>query len=73
MNKLTKILWGIVFIAIGIGLNALEITSINIFFKGWWTLFIIIPCLIGLFDSDSDGKTGNLIRYSFRNFIITCN
>lgn len=48
MNNLTKILWGIVFIVLGviIGLNALDITSINVFFKGWWTLVIIIPCLI---------------------------
>ena len=63
MNNLSKILWGIVFIVIGIiiGLNALNITDIDIFFRGWWTLLIIIPCLIGLFDNSSDGKTGNLI------------
>ncbi len=41
------------------GLNALGITDINIFFDGWWTLFIIVPCFIGLF-KDED-KTGNLI------------
>ena len=36
MNNFSKVLWGIVFIAIGIviGLNALDITSINIFFNG---------------------------------------
>lgn len=63
MNNTTKILWGIVFIALGIiiGLNALDITDINIFFNGWWTLFIIIPCLIGLFSDDGDGKTGNIV------------
>ena len=50
MEKLNRILWGLVFIVLGIviALNALEITDINIFFKGWWTLFIIIPSLIGL-------------------------
>lgn len=58
MNNFNKVLWGIVFITIGIviGLNALEITSINLFFRGWWTLFIIIPCVIGLFDTKDDGK-----------------
>lgn len=63
MKNFSKVLWGIVFIAIGIviALNALDITSIDIFFDGWWTLFIIIPCLIGLFDEESEGKTGNLI------------
>ena len=61
MKQFSKILWGIVFITIGLilGLNALEITNINLFFNGWWTLFIIIPCFIDLF-KDKD-KTGNII------------
>lgn len=29
------------------------LTDINIFFKGWWTLLIIIPSLIELIKSDS--------------------
>lgn len=62
MNYLSKSLWGIIFIIVGLilGLNALEITNINIFFDGWWTLFIIVPCFINLFDERED-KTGNLI------------
>lgn len=50
MNKMSNILWGLFLIVIGVifGLNALEITNINIFFDGWWTLFIIIPCFFGL-------------------------
>lgn len=61
MNRLSNVLWGIVLITIGtiFGLNALEITDINIFFDGWWTLFIIVPCFIDLF-KDND-KTGNII------------
>lgn len=49
--KKTNILWGLVFIILGVifGLNALEITNINIFFSGWWTLFIIVPSFIDLF------------------------
>ena len=59
--KIGNILWGIVLIGLGIilGINALEIAYIDIFFDGWWTLFIIIPCFIGLFN-DKD-KTGSLI------------
>ncbi len=62
MRSLSKILWGFVLIGIGIiiGLNSLEITNINLFFNGWWTLFIIVPCLIGLFDNENS-KTGNVI------------
>lgn len=61
MNRMGNILWGIVFVLVGLifGLNALEITDINIFFDGWWTLFIIVPCFIDLF-SDND-KTGSII------------
>ena len=61
MKKFGNVLWGIVLIVIGliIGGNALGITNINIFFDGWWTLFIIIPCFIGLFKDNE--KTGNLI------------
>ena len=55
MKKLGNILWGLVLIVLGviIGLNAIGITNINIFFKGWWTLIIIIPSLIGLIKNDS--------------------
>ena len=61
MKKFGNVLWGIVLIVIGliIGGNALGITNINIFFDGWWTLFIIIPCFIGIFKENE--KTGNLI------------
>ncbi len=61
MKKFGNVLWGIVLIVIGIiiGGNALGITNINVFFDGWWTLFIIIPCFIGLFKENE--KTGNLI------------
>lgn len=61
MTKMSNLLWGLVFILLGVifGLNALDITNINIFFDGWWTLFIIVPCFVGLF-KDED-KSSNLI------------
>lgn len=61
MKKLGNVLWGLVLIIIGgiFALNALGITDINIFFDGWWTLFIIIPCFIGIFKDNE--KTGNII------------
>lgn len=61
MKKTGNILWGIVLIIIGVvfGLNALEITEIDIFFDGWWTLFIIVPSFIDLFKEKN--KTGNII------------
>ena len=61
MKKFGNILWGILLIIIGliIGGNSLGITNINIFFDGWWTVFIIVPSFIGLL-KDED-KTGSLI------------
>lgn len=61
MKKIGNVLWGLVFITIGLvfGLNALEITDINIFFDGWWTLIIIIPSFIGLFTERN--KISNII------------
>ena len=61
MKSLSKIIWGVILVVIGIifALNSLGIASINIFFKGWWTLFIIVPCFIGLFKEGS--KTGDII------------
>ena len=61
MKNNKNILWGIVLVIIGVivGLNALNITNIDIFFNGWWTLFIIIPSLIGLLNEKD--KTGNII------------
>ena len=59
--KKTNYIWGLLLIVLGIiiGLNSLEVISINLFFKGWWTLFIIIPCLLGLFTNEN--KTGDII------------
>lgn len=62
MKKTTSILWGCVLVALGVilGINALGIAKIDIFFPGWWTLFIIVPCVIGLFTTGSD-RTGDVI------------
>lgn len=56
-----NLVWGLALVLIGIiiMLNALNIININLLFTGWWTLFIIIPSLIGLI-KDKD-KTGSII------------
>ena len=61
MNNIKNILWGIILVIIGviIGLNTMGITDIDIFFDGWWTLVIIVPCFIGLFTNKD--KKGNII------------
>jgi len=50
MKDKGNLIWGILLIVIGliIGLNSLGIADINLFFDGWWTLFIIVPSLIDI-------------------------
>ena len=50
MKKVSPIIWGIAVIALGVifGGNALGWFDFNIFFDGWWALFIIIPSAISL-------------------------
>jgi len=61
MKKVNSVVWGVVLVVAGVllALNTLDIMKINIFFDGWWTLFIIVPCGIGLFTERE--KTGNII------------
>lgn len=72
MKKFSSIIWGVVLVAAGVifGLNAFNVTDINVFFDGWWTLFIIIPCLVGVFSSNE--KTGNLIGVGVGVFLLLC-
>ncbi len=72
MKKLGNVLWGLVIIAIGviIGLNSIGLTNINIFFSGWWTLFIIVPSFIGLIKEDS--KTWSFIWLVVGIVLLLC-
>ena len=72
MKKISNILWGIVLVFAGVifALNAFGITDIEIFFDGWWTLFIIVPCFIGIFSERE--KTGNIIGLAIGVFLLLC-
>ncbi len=61
MKKITGIIFGVLLVLAGVyyGLNSFGIVEYNISFDGWWTFFIIVPCLGGLFSSRD--KVGNLI------------
>jgi len=44
-----SIIWGIALIAVGLVYLANNLELINIDFKGWWTVFIIVPAITGIF------------------------
>lgn len=50
MKQIKPIIWGIAIIGLGIifGGNAIGLFNIDVFFDGWWTLFIIIPSVVSL-------------------------
>ena len=56
MKKVENLIWGAVFIVIGLvlGLNALGVTNIDIFFDGWWSLFIIVPSVVSIIKNYKD-------------------
>ena len=61
MRNYKKILFGVALLIAGVlfAMNAIFDTDFKILFSGWWTLFIIIPCGVGLF-TERD-KFGNFV------------
>ena len=72
MKRVKNSLWGIAFVALAVilALNAFGVTSVNIFFDGWWTMFIIIPCIVGLI-TDRE-KSGSIIGICIGVFLLLC-
>ena len=63
MKDLTAIIWGLILVLVGMIMimNQVFGYDINIFFSGWWTIFIIIPCLIDLINPKESDKMAPLI------------
>lgn len=59
--KLSNLIWGLIFILVGIGFagNVINLWDFNLFFNGWWTLFIIVPCVVSLVQNGF--TSGNVI------------
>ncbi len=62
MKKANGMFIGLIFIVVGLlyACSALDIFDFSIFFPGWWTLFIIVPCIYALTRKNED-KTGPVI------------
>ena len=80
-SKISKWLWGLCFVAAGalLILKQQNVVPFSMFFPGWWTLFIIVPCLISVVQSGFN--VGNsigigvgtilLLRYYFPDVVTT--
>lgn len=70
MKMVSNYIWGLFLILVGVvlGLNAFGITNINLFFDGWWTVFIIVPSLNGLIKGED--RTGALIGLIIGVFLL---
>ncbi|HEY5525349.1 MAG TPA: LiaF domain-containing protein [Clostridium sp.] len=60
-SKLGNVLWGLAFIVAGVGVagDISGLWNFNLLFKGWWTLFIIVPCLVSMVQNGVN--RGNII------------
>ena len=49
-NKFSNTLWGLFLVLVGVIIagNVLDLWTVDLFFDGWWTFIIIIPCLISM-------------------------
>ena len=72
MKNLRRMLWGLVFLAAAviIALNSFDIIDFDLFFDGWWTLFIIIPSFVGIVEKRD--KTGSIFGLLLGIFLLLC-
>lgn len=63
MKNISRMLWGLVLIILGLvwALRSLGVINVNFFFDGWWTLFIIVPSIISFFEPSNESKTSSLL------------
>jgi predicted membrane protein len=64
------VIFGIILVAAGVVFagNELGVWNIHLFFDGWWTLFIIIPCLISMVQNGFNA--GNIIGLCIGVFFL---
>ena len=62
MKQTPKLIFGLALIAAGVLwiLNIVGVLSFEFSTKGWWALFVIVPCVFGLFGDNND-KVGPCI------------
>lgn len=73
MNRVRRILWGVVLVALGVlfGLHVMEIVDLKTLFEGWWTLFILVPSFVGLI-TDRDKIWSIIGLFTGTTLLLAC-
>lgn len=72
MKNTKKVIWGLLLIALAalLALNSLGVIEFELFFDGWWTLFIIVPSLAALIENKN--KTDSIISLLIGIIFLLC-
>ena len=68
----SAILVGALLILVGLGIVGRSFGLFHFSFDGWWTAFIIVPCLVGLINGDGGSRTGSLIGLGLGVLLLCC-
>ena len=68
----SAILVGALLILVGLGIVGRSFGLFHFSFDGWWTVFIIVPCLVGLINGDGGSRTGSLIGLGLGVLLLCC-
>lgn len=71
-KRISSTLWGLIFIAAGIGIVGAMTGAweFNILFPGWWTVFLIVPAVLGMIEHGV--RIGNTIGLVLGVALLSC-
>lgn len=71
-KRISSVLWGLIFIAAGIGIvgHMAGAWELNLLFAGWWTVFLIVPALLGMIEHGI--RIGNSIGLVLGVALLAC-
>lgn len=71
-KRISSVLWGLIFIAAGVGIigHIAGAWELNFLFAGWWTLFLIVPAVLGMVEHGI--RIGNSIGLVLGVALLAC-
>lgn len=71
-KRISSTLWGLILIALGIGIvgDMAGAWEMNLLFAGWWTVFIIVPAVLGMIEHGI--RIGNSIGLVLGVALLAC-